>query len=81
MTKEEAKNIPELQIHPNDFLEDCFYYKMAKAGKLSDTQGCIILERLKGMENDPLYQACMLVADIMIENIEKYGVACIDWCE
>ena len=80
MTKSEALNIPDLQIHPNELVEDCFYYKLAKAGRLSDEQGQKALERLKGKENDPCYKGAFIVADIMIQNLDKYGVACIDWC-
>ncbi len=80
MTKSEALNIPDLQIHPNDLVEDCFYYKLAKAGRLSDEQGQKALERLKGKENDPCYKGAFIVADIMLQNLDKYGVACIDWC-
>ncbi len=80
MTKSEALNIPDLQIHPNELVEDCFYYKLAKAGRLSDEQGQKALERLKGKENDPCYKGAFIVADIMLQNLDKYGVACIDWC-
>lgn len=80
MTKSEALNIPDLQIHPNELVEDCFYYKLAKAGRLSDEQGQKALGRLKGKENDPCYKGAFIVADIMLQNLDKYGVACIDWC-
>lgn len=80
MTKSEAALIPELQIHPNDLVEDCFYCRMAQQGKLSNEHGQKALERLKGKENDPCYKGAFIVADIMIQNLDKYGVACIDWC-
>lgn len=81
MTKAEAAKIPDLQIHPNDIVEDCFFYKLAKMGKLSNEQGENALKRLREKKNDPLYQGAFIVADMMIENLKKYGVACIDWCE
>ena len=81
MTKEEAKNIPELQIHPDGLIEDCFYYTLAKAGRLSDEHGKKALERLKGKESDPCYQGSFLVADMMVGNLDRYGVPCIDWCK
>ena len=81
MTKEEATAIVDLQIHPNGLVEDCFYYRMAKAGRMSGEQGEKALLRLKGREDDPCYKGAFIVADMMIANIDKYGVACIDWCE
>ena len=39
VSREEALNIPELQINPNEVVEDCFYYKLAKAGRLSEDLG------------------------------------------
>ena len=81
MTKEEAKNIPELQIHPNELVEDCFFYKMAVNGEISAQHAEKALKRLQGKENDPCYKGAFIVADMMIANIKKYGVACIDWCD
>lgn len=81
MTKSEASAIPELQIHPNELVEDCFYYRMAVAGRISNEQGQKALQRLKGKEDDPCYKGSFIVADMMIANLDKYGVACIDWCQ
>ena len=81
MTKTEAEKIPALQIHPNGLLEDCFFYKMAVAGKLSDEQGRKAQERLKAYQSDPILNAALTIADLMLENLDKYGVACVDWCE
>lgn len=81
MTKSEASGIPELQIHPNELVEDCFYYRMAVAGRISNEQGDKVLQRLKGKENDPCYKGAFIVADMMIANLDRYGVACIDWCK
>lgn len=80
MTKSEASAIPELQIHPNGLIEDCFYYRMAQQGRISNEQGDKALERLKDKENDPCYKGAFIVADMMIRNLDRYGVACIDWC-
>lgn len=79
MTKSEASAILELQIHPNELVEDCFYYRMAVAGRISNEQGRKALQRLQGKENDPCYKGSFIVADLMIRNLDKYGVACIDW--
>jgi len=81
MTKSEAAQIPMMGIHPDDLIEDCFYLKMAEEGRISKEQGRKALERLKGRENEPHYEGAMLVAGYMIENLDKYGAPCIDWCE
>jgi len=81
MTLREARLIPELQIHPNDLVEDCFFYRMAVAGRISNEQGKKALLRLKGKEGDPCYQGAFIVADMMIANLDRYGVACVDWCK
>lgn len=81
MTKEQAEQIPELRIYPNDLVEDCFYYKMAKAGKISEESGKKALDRLKGKESDPCYKGAFIVADMMIANIAKYGIPCAAWCK
>ncbi len=81
MTKSEASGIPELQIHPNELVEDCFYYRMAVAGRISNEQGDKALQRLKGKEDDPCYKGAFIVADMMIANLDRYGVTCIDWCK
>lgn len=79
ITLQEARLIPELQIKPNDLVEDCFYYKLAKAGMISEEHGQKALRRLEGRENDPCYRGAFVVADLMIENLKKYGVPCIAW--
>lgn len=79
VSREEALNIPELQISPNDLVEDCFYYKLAKAGRLSEDSGKKALERVQGKEEDPCYKGAFIVADMMIRNLDRYGIPCIDW--
>ena len=81
MTKEEALSIPKQQINPNDLVEDCFYYKLAKAGRLSEDSGKKALERLQGKEDDPCYKGAFIVADMMIDNLDRYGVPCAAWVE
>lgn len=81
MTKEEALQIPELQIKPNSLVEDCFFYKMALAGKIQEQFKQKALSWLEGKENDPCYKGAFIVADMMVANIEKYGVACAEWCK
>ncbi len=81
MTRKEAEKIPELQIHPDSLVEDCFYYKMALVGRISNEHAIKASMRLQGHENDPSFQGSFIVADMMIANLDKYGVPCIDWCE
>ena len=80
MTKDQALQIPELQINPDDLVEDCFYYKLAKAGRLSEESGRKALARMQGKEIDPCYKGSFIVADMMLANLEKYGVPCAAWC-
>ena len=81
MKKGEASAVPELQIHPDELVEDCFYYRMAVAGRISNEQGRKALLRLKGKEDNPCYKGAFIVADMMIANLDQYGVPCIDWCK
>lgn len=81
MTRREALQIPDLQIEPNGLVEDCFYYLMAKAGRLSLEQGMVAWQRLKDCENDPCYKGAFIVADMMMQNLDRYGVACAAWCK
>lgn len=81
MTKSEAAQIPDLQIFPDNLVEDCFYYLMAKDGKLSKEKGQEAFLRLRGMESDPCYQGAFVVARMMIKNLEKYGIPCVAWAE
>lgn len=79
MTFDEIKRIPDLQIHPDGLIEDCFYYKMAEAGRLSEEQGRKAHERLKARRGDPRMLGSMIIAKQMIANIDRYGIACADW--
>lgn len=81
MTKEEALKIPELQITPDEIVEDCFFYKLAKLGKIPDEHAQKALDRLKGMDSHPHYKGAFIVADMMIANMEKYGTPCAAWCK
>lgn len=81
MTKSEASKIPELQIFPDELVEDCFYYKLALSGRMSEEAGRKAFERLRGKLADPCYKGSLIVADMMIRNIDKYGVACAAWCD
>lgn len=79
MTKQEARKIKDLQIHPTPLVEDCFYLKMAIDGKISEEKGLNALNRIKDCYDDAAIRRSLLMAGVMIENLKKYGVACIDW--
>lgn len=81
MTKQEALQIPELQITPDELVEDCFFYKMAKAGKIPSEHAEKALRRLEDKVEDPCFEGAFIVADMMIANIEKYGLACAAWAK
>ena len=39
------------------------------------------LERVQGREDDPCYKGSFFVADMMIANLDRYGVPCAAWAE
>lgn len=84
MTKEEALQIPSMRIEVDSFIEDCFYFLLAQKGKLSPEQAAKAQKNAGRMSDTydlETYYKGMLIAQAMLCNIEKYGVACADWCE
>jgi hypothetical protein len=81
MKKEDALKIPELQIFPDDLIEDCFFYLLAEKGKLSEEQRRKAIDRLHGRMDEDTLRGSMIVARMMCDNLEKYGVACAGWAE
>ena len=79
MTFDEIKQIPELQIEVDDLTEQCFYIKMAIAGRISDEAGEKNWDNIKGKYTEEEYKRALDTADRMIGNLDKYGVACADW--
>ena len=79
MTFEEIKRIPDLQIKVDDLAEQCFYVKMACLGRISDKAGEKNYDNIKGRYTEAEYKQALDTADKMIENLDKYGVACADW--
>lgn len=79
MTFDEIKQIPDLQIEVDDLTEQCFYVKMAIAGRISDDAGEKNYNNIKGKYTKEEYYEALKKADKMIQNIDKYGVACADW--
>mgnify|MGYP000914855394 CR=1 FL=1 len=80
MTREEARDIPELHIEVTDFIEDVFYMKLAINKTISLEVGEMASEwvKKKGFTKEELLDA-LNTADRMIANIKKYGVACYEW--
>lgn len=81
MTKAEAAKIPDLQIHPDELVEDCFYCQLAMKGLLSDEQGRKAANRIAEMAEGPKLFGAIIVADMMVKNLERYGCPCVDWAE
>lgn len=79
MTFEEIRNIPDLQLEVTELAEDCFYVKMSSLGRISDEVGRKTYDRIKGRYSEEELKKALDTADKMIENINKYGVACAEW--
>ena len=79
MTFEEIKQIPDLQIEVDDLTEQCFYVKMAMKGRISDEVGERNYQNIRGKYPQGAYVDALRKADKMIQNIDKYGVACAQW--
>jgi len=80
MIKAEARTIKELQIHPTELEEDLFYYEMAKRGHIPSEHATKAIKRIeKDWSDIPMKH--LKVATRMVNNVEKYGVACADWCK
>ena len=80
MTFDEIKQIPELQIEVTPEVEDAFYFLhgvIEKAGNVSEAQSRCG-EHLKYYPLD-VQKKAIEKAMKMIDNIEKYGVACAAW--
>ena len=80
MTFQEIAQIPDLQITVTPLVEDAFYLKKALADELSVTAGTKAVERMQrdGYSQEEIYNALQM-ADRMLANIKKYGVACAAW--
>lgn len=75
MTFDEIIEIPDLQIDVTDVVEDCFYYKMFLLGRISLEAGMKAEERLMFKYTQKELENAFALADRMIDNIDKYGVA------
>ena len=79
MTFEEIQQIPDLQIEVDDLTEQCFYVKMAILGRISDEAGEKNYNNIKGKFSVDEFKMALTKAEKMIQNLDKYGVACADW--
>jgi hypothetical protein len=79
MSFDEIKRIPDLQLQVDDLAEQCFYIKMAIRGKVSNKMANKTYDNIKGRYTEEEYKQALDTADKMIQNIDKYGVACADW--
>lgn len=75
MTFDEIREIPDLQIDVTDVVEDCFYYKMFLLGRISLEAGMKAEERLMFKYTQKELENAFALADRMIDNIDKYGIA------
>lgn len=80
MTKYEARGIEDLNIHPDELTEDLFYYEMAQRGFIPKEHAEKAIKRIES-EWDEIPVTYMRMAVQMVKNVERYGVACIDWCK
>ncbi len=80
MTIDEIRELPELQIDVTGIVEDCFYYKMFLLGRLSLEAGVKAEERLKNKYTQQELENAYALADRMISNLDKYGVAAACMC-
>ena len=85
MTKEQASQIPELDIHVTPLIEDLFYCILAEVGEISEEAGKAAHKRVvdlckKSGNTAPPLKRSFEQAARMHENVQKYGVACVEWC-
>lgn len=69
----------DLDIQVTPLVEDCFYLLMAANNKISQEQGQKIFDRIKGKRTQQEYLDAINTAKRMMDNLEKYGVACAEW--
>lgn len=80
MTKYEARGIEDLQISPNELEEDLFYWELAGRGIIPDEHAKKAIDRMKTY-TDEIPQESLQKVKQMVDNVEKYGVACYGWCK
>lgn len=81
MTFDEIKNIPELQIEVTPAVEYAFHflYGVEKSGEdITEAQNNCG-NHLRNNFSDEEIKSAISTAYKMIDNIDKYGVACAAW--
>ena len=69
----------ELDIEVTPLVEDMFYIVLAADGKISDSQGEKIYDRIKCKYSESEYKDALQKAFQMVANLEKYGKPCNAW--
>lgn len=81
MTKDEALKIPDLYVEVTPEVEDAFYflYPVENGQEPTDASSSAGV-RLSRIKDRARLSQTIQSALRMIENVRKYGVACVDWC-
>lgn len=86
MTKQEALQIPDLNIEVTPLVEDFFYSILEGKGEIKHSGAN---DRIKTLAEDytsgkvkelPPFMQAVDAAKRMYDNLQRYGVACADWC-
>ena len=86
MTKQEALQIPDLCIEVTPLVEDFFYSMLEGKGEIQHSGAN---DRIKTLAEDytsgkvkelPPFMQAVEMAEKLYNNLQKYGVACADWC-
>lgn len=86
MTRQEALQIPDLCIKVTPLIEDFFYSMLEGKGEIKHSGAN---DRIKTLAEDytngkvkelPPFMQAVDAAKQMYDNLQRYGVACADWC-
>ena len=86
MTRQEALQIPDLCIEVTPLVEDFFYSMLEGKGEINHSGAN---DRIKTLAEDytsgkvkelPPFMQAVEMAEKMYNNLQRYGVACADWC-
>lgn len=86
MTRQEALQIPDLRIEVTPLVEDFFYSMLEGKGEIqhsgaNDRIKALAEDYTRGKVNElPPFMQAVEIAEKMYDNLQKYGVACADWC-
>lgn len=86
MTRQEALQIPDLCIEVTPLVEDFFYSMLEGKGEINHSGSN---DRIKTLAEDylngkvkelPPFMQAVDAAKRMYDNLQRYGVACAEWC-